>query len=157
MNWLDIVIGLLLLVALWDGWRNGVVTQVLGLLAVGLGIFLAWRYGAGIGLWFGLDGVAATVVGFLAVLVVVVVGVVLIGRLTRGLFRVAGLGVFDNLLGVVFAVVKMFALVGLAVMLLEAVDIEGRVLSERVKEGSAMYGVVDAVNGVVFPAVKSLF
>lgn len=157
MNWLDIIIFLLLLLALWDGWKHGVITQVLGLSAIALGVFLAWKYGSAIGAWFGLEGVVATVVGFIVVLVVVIVCVVLIGRLTRGLFKVAGLGVFDNILGVVFSVLKMFALIGLVVMAVEAADPKGKVLSEKTKHDSAMYGAVDSVNGVVFPAVKNLF
>ena len=157
MNWLDIVIFLLLALAVWDGWRNGVITQILGLIAVALGIFLAWRFGHTIGVGLGLEGVGATVAGFVIVLVVVIVAVVLIGRLTRGLFKVVGLGVFDKILGVVLSALKMFALAGLAVMLLEAVDPEGKVLTDSVKERSVMFGVVEGVNGVVFPAVESLF
>lgn len=157
MNWLDIVIFLLLILAVWDGWRHGVITQVLGLVAVALGIFLAWRFGHSIGVGLGMEGVAATVAGFAIVLVVVIVAVVLIGRLTRGLFKVVGLGVFDKILGVVLSALKMFALVGLAVMLLEAVDPDGKVLTASTKERSTVFGIVEDVNAVVFPAVKSLF
>ncbi len=155
--WLDYVIILLLGFAVWEGWKQGLVTQVLGLVAVAAGIFLAWRLGTSIGEVLGMEGVTATVAGFVIVLVVVVVGVVLIGRFTRGLFKITGLGVFDNILGVVFSALKMFVLVGLVLMLVEAVDPNGRVLSDRVKERSPMYRAVDSVNGIVFSFVKDLF
>lgn len=157
MNWLDIVIVLLLLLAVWQGWRQGVVTQILGLAALATGVFLAWRYCAQIGGLLGLEDVTARVVGFIVVLVVVILGVWLIGRLTRGLFKIVGLGVFDSILGVLFSMLKMIIFVGLFMMLFEAADPDGRVISEGVREGSVMYGVVESVCDVIFPFVRDIF
>lgn len=157
MNLLDIVIILLLIFAVWEGWRQGVVTQVLGLAALALGIFLAWKFGHSIGTWLGMEDMAATVVGFIIVLVAVIVGVVLMGWFTRGLFKVVGLGMFDNLLGVLFSCLKMFAIIGLVLMLFDAADPNGKVITDGAKNGSAMYRAVDSVNGVVFPFVENLF
>ncbi len=157
MNWLDIVIILLAVFAVWEGWRQGLVTQILGLAALALGIFLAWRYGGAIGGMIGLEDAMARVVGFVVVLVVVIIAVVLIGRATRGLFRIVGLGVFDSLLGVLFSAFKMALFVGLFMMVFEFCDPRGRVISESVKEGSVMYGVVDGICDVVFPFVRDMF
>ncbi len=157
MNWLDIVIILLLIFAVWEGWRQGAVTQILGLAALALGIFLAWRYGVAIGGLLGLEEPVARIAGFAIVLVVVIVGVVLIGRATRGLFRIVGLGVFDSILGVLFSALKMVVFVGLFMMLFEACDPDGRVISAGVREGSVMYGVVDSICDVVFPFVRDMF
>ncbi len=157
MNWLDIVIVLLLALAVWQGWRQGVVTQILGLAALALGIFLAWRYGGAIGSWLGMEDVVARVAGFAIVLVAVVVGVVLIGRATRGLFRIVGLGVFDNVLGVLFSAFKMVLFVGLFMMIFGFFDPDGRVISDGVRGGSRMFGFVDGVCDVVFPFVRDAF
>lgn len=157
MNWLDIVIILLAIFAVWEGWRQGLVAQILGLAALALGLFLAWRHGGTIGGWIGLEDTPARVVGFAIVLVVVIVAVVLIGRATRGLFRIVGLGVFDNLLGVMFSLLKMALFTGLTIMLIEACDPAGRVISQRVKDGSVMYGAVDSICDAVVPFVSDLF
>jgi membrane protein required for colicin V production len=157
MNWLDIVIVILLIYAVWEGWRQGVITQILGLAALALGIYFAWKSGHSIGSWLGMEGATASVAGVVIVLVVVIVAVVLIGRLTRGLFRIVGLGAFDSLLGVLFSGIKMFCIVGLVMMLFEFADPTGKFISDDVKSSSVMYGAVEAVNGVVFPFVKDLF
>jgi membrane protein required for colicin V production len=157
MNWLDIVIILLLMYSVWEGWRQGLVTQVLGLAALALGIFLAWRYGGEIGAWMGLESVVAHAVGFIVVLVAVIVVVFLIGRVTRGLFRIVGLGAFDSILGVLFSALKMVLFVGLAVMLFELLDPAGKVISEEVREGSVMMRTVDGVCDVVFPFIRDMF
>jgi membrane protein required for colicin V production len=147
----------LLLLAAWRGWRQGVITQILGLAALVLGIFLALSYGGAIGGWLGLEDGVARIVGFVIVLAVVIVAVVLIGRLTRGLFRIVGLGVFDNLLGVLFSALKMALFAGLFVMLLDALDRDGRVIPQAVRDGSVMFGVVDGVCDAVFPFVRDAF
>ncbi len=157
MNWLDIVIGLLLVLAVWQGWRQGVITQILGLAALGLGIVMAWRWGGTIGGWMGLDEATARVVGFVVVLVVVVLAVWLIGRVTRGLFRIVGLGAFDNVLGVVFSALKMALFVGLFMMVIDFFDPEGRVVTPGVRQGSVMYGFVEGVCDVVFPFLRDMF
>jgi membrane protein required for colicin V production len=157
MNWLDIVIILFLLAAVWQGWRQGVITQILGLAALALGIWLAWRWGGAIGGALGLEGAVARVVGFIVVLSVVIVAVVLIGRLTRGLFRIVGLGVFDNILGVLFSALKMALFVGLFMMLFEFFDPEGRVITAGVKQGSVMWRAVDGVCDAVFPFIRDMF
>lgn len=157
MNWLDIVIILLLISAVWEGWKRGVITQVLGLVAVVAGIFLAWKYGTSIGVWLGLEGTAAAVAGFVAVLIAAIVVVVLIGRFTRGLFRIVGLGVFDNLLGVVFSMLKMVVFVGLVMLVIKVADPRDKVIPERIRDNSVMYGVVERINGAVFPFVRDMF
>jgi membrane protein required for colicin V production len=156
MNWLDIVIVLLLLYALWEGWKQGVVAQILGLAALALGVGAGWWYGPAIGRWMGLDEFWAQAVGFAVVFIAVVLVVVLIGRLTRGVFRIVGLGVFDNLLGVVFSLLKMAIFVRFFILLIGYCDPDGHVIPERVKERSTAYKVVDATNGLIFPFVRDI-
>lgn len=119
MNWLDIVIVLLLAAAAWQGWRQGVIVQVLGLAAIVVGIFLARSYSFTIGSSLGLEGTTANVVGFIVVFLAVILVVVLIGRLTRGLFRIVGLGVFDSVFGAAFSVLKVYILVWLVLQLFD--------------------------------------
>jgi membrane protein required for colicin V production len=156
MNWLDIVIIALLVYAVWEGARQGLIRQVLGLGALILGIYLAWTQGRAVGEMFGLEGLGATVAGFAVVLVVVIVVVALIGRLTRGLFKLVGLGIFDNLLGIVFSAFKMFLILGIIFMVIEGFDTKGKVLTDKVKNHSPMYRATTAVTGFVFPSIDLL-
>ncbi len=111
MNWLDIVIIVLLIAAAVQGWRQGVIVQVIGLVAIVCGILLARNLCGPIGELFGLEGTVARVAGFAAVLLVVILVVALIGRATRGLSRIVGLGVFDSIFGAAFSVLKVWLLV----------------------------------------------
>ena len=106
MNSIDLIVCLILLLAVWNGWRQGLVVQVCSLAGIVIAIWLAAHYGARVGEWLRLDESFSAAGGFVAVLVVVVLVVAVIGRLLRGVFRFAGFGLVDTLLGVVVAVLK---------------------------------------------------
>lgn len=145
------MIGLLLLYAIWEGAREGLIRQVLGLAALILGIYFAWKMGGSVGAMFGLEGTPAVIAGFVTVLVVVIVAVALIARLTRGLFKLVGLGIFDNLLGIIFSVFKMLLVTGIILMVVEVFDTKGKLIDSRIKARSPMYRAATAVTGAVFP------
>jgi membrane protein required for colicin V production len=153
MNALDIIILLLLLLAVWDGYRQGVIVQVVGLIALLAGVFAAWHFGGRFGELLRLEGTTATIVGFSTLFVVVMVVVALIGRLMRGLFRITGLGIFDRLLGVLFSLFKMLLVTGLLFMLLDVADPSKKLIKEQTYEKSVMYGVVMKVTSFSFPYV----
>lgn len=155
MNWLDVVIALLLAFAVWEGWRQGVVAQTLGLAALALGVYLAWKFGNVAGEWFGGTSWAG-VAGFAVVFIVVIVCVATLGYFTRGLFKIVGLGIFDSLLGVLFSLLKTFVFVGLSMTIIDCFDPAGRLITERVRSGSSLLSLVETVNEVVFPFIKNI-
>lgn len=106
MNGIDLIVILVLLLGLWNGWRRGAVVQLCSLLGMAAGVWLAWRTGAAAGVWLGLDEALAAPVGFVAVLAATVLAVAVLAHVVRRLGRLAGLGWLDTLLGIVFAVAK---------------------------------------------------
>ena len=70
MNILDLIICLVLLVALFNGWRKGFILQLCSLVAVVAAIVLASRYGAEAGAFLKLDAQYAEPAGFVVVLLV---------------------------------------------------------------------------------------
>lgn len=106
MNVIDLLVCLVLLVALWNGWRRGFILQVCSLAAIVVAIWLTARFGAAAGEALHIDPAYAPAAGFTAVLVAAVLAVAVLARLLRKLFRFAGFGLLDILLGILVAVVK---------------------------------------------------
>lgn len=97
MTVFDIVCGLLLAVGAWKGWRDGIIVQLSGILGLLVGVYLAYRYSIPASRWLGSEGMTGQAAGFLIVFGLVLVALALLGRLMRGLFKFAGLGLFDQL------------------------------------------------------------
>ncbi len=110
---LDIILAIPLVWALWAGFRNGVIVQLGGMAGLLLGVWLAFRYGARVGVWLNIDGSVDNVIGFIIIVVLTVVAISIIGRLLKGVFRFAGLAVLDRFGGALLSLLKVAFILGL--------------------------------------------
>jgi membrane protein required for colicin V production len=109
MNWLDAVLGLILVGSVIAAFRNGFTREIIRLVAVVLGFILGlWFYG-----WAGgflephlKSPQAAHFLGFVIVFCGVLLLGVLAGFLIGKFLRVTGLSFFDHLLGAGFGVLR---------------------------------------------------
>ena len=109
MNWLDGLLLVLLAFSVWRSVAKGLTREVIGLLSVVTGIFLAtWLYSSA-GEWiqpYVNSRGTANFCGFLAVFAGVLLLGSLAGLVLSKLLRVTGLSFFDRLLGAVFGIVR---------------------------------------------------
>ncbi len=155
MNWLDIIIAVPLLIGVWDGFRQGIIVQIIGIAALLTGVHAAFALGPRAGGMLGLEGLTASAVGFFAVFALTVLVMMAIGRLTRGLFKIAGLGIFDTLLGVVFSALKAALVTGVILIWLSGIDSSNNIIKESAAQQSRLYGPVVRISGTVFPYLES--
>jgi uncharacterized membrane protein required for colicin V production/LEA14-like dessication related protein len=104
MNWLDIVVLALLVVAAFYGWRTGLVRALLMLGGVVAGAYLAGRFSPQVrdALTFIADPSVATLAAFLGIFGATLVAAWLVGLVARGLVHAFLLGWLDGLGGAVF-------------------------------------------------------
>ena len=107
MTIFDIAVFIIAVIAAINGWRRGFAVQALGLAAIVLGIFAAVKTGAEAGAKLGIDERYAAAAGFLAVFVCVTLVLMLVARFIRKIFKFAGLGMIDVLLGILLSLLKI--------------------------------------------------
>ncbi len=113
-SYFDIVVSVIILFLGLKGILNGFFKELFGLLGIVGGIFIASRVGDDVGqylsdLIFNFDSHAAiTFTGFLVTLAVFWLFMIFIGFVFKKLSSVAGLGIFDRILGFVFGASKFF-------------------------------------------------
>ncbi len=151
MNPVDIVLILPLLWAIYAGFKEGVVVQVLGIAGLLLGVWLAFRIGKQAGLWLGMEAATASIAGFVVVLVAVVIIVFLLGRLLRGFCRMAGIGFLDRLGGVIFSFVKAAFVLSILLTGFDALNDRTEWVERKTLEESLLYNPLLSVHSIVFP------
>lgn len=156
MNILDLIVCVVLLAALINGWRRGFILQLCSLVAVVAAIFLASRYGAEAGAMLRLDAQYAEAGGFVVVLLVAVLLIGVAARLVRKIFHFAGFGFVDVLLGIVVAVAKYLLLLSLAFAAFEKININYSLLSKEKIEASKGYEPVRNLSRQILPFVDWL-
>lgn len=156
MTVFDIVCGLLLAVGAWKGWRDGIIVQLSGILGLLVGVYLAYRYSIPASRWLGSEGMTGQAAGFLIVFGLVLVALALLGRLMRGLFKFAGLGLFDQLGGAALGIVKVALLVSVLLGAYESINLTRHWTDGGKTERSWLYRPVKEAGELAFPYLKSL-
>jgi len=113
-SYFDIIVSVVILILGLKGIINGFFKELFGLIGIIGGIFIASRVGDDVGhylsnLIFNFDSNAAiTFTGFLVTLAAFWLFMVLIGLIFKKLSSIAGLGIFDRILGFIFGASKFF-------------------------------------------------
>ena len=160
MNYIDIIIIVILLIAALIGLKKGFVRQLFGLAALFLGVFCAYHFSSfAVGYivkWFhpgeNLTQILAFTITFLAVLLLIV----FLGRLVEGLLRITALGLFNRILGLAFSVAKNALILSILIYLLEALDALWSFLPREICEASLLYGPLSDWAATLFPYLKGL-
>ncbi|MBI4904648.1 MAG: CvpA family protein [Acidobacteria bacterium] len=123
MNWLDIVLALVILASTAAGLAKGFVRTVIGILATILGLFVAiWFYGAAGDIYrdYVSSKSVSNFLGFATVFLLAVLAGALIGKLLEILFKWAGMGWLDRILGACFGMLRGLVISIAIVMILMA-------------------------------------
>jgi len=155
MNYLDIILAIPLLWAVYRGFTKGLVIEVASLAALILGIWGAIRFS-----WFTADWLtrqwewsspSLPVVSFAITFLAIVMAVHLVARLVDKLVRAVALGPFNRILGVVFGVAKMGFILSIVLVIVNAIDRSARFIPEKDREESVLYGPVSSFAPALFP------
>jgi len=125
INWLDIVLGVILIAAALTGLIKGLVREVIGLAVIIVGIFLAGHYHPAVAKFVGRFISNPTVAGFLGFLFIFIV-VLTAGGLVAGLVSKlvnASLGLVNHLVGAAIGLVEGAFICGALVFALLAFPI----------------------------------
>ena len=109
MNWLDVILGLIIIGSIARGAQKGILQMGIGMMATVLGLVLAlWSYRTAGGLF--IDWVSSRMVanflGFILVFLGVIVAGSIISRILTKMFKWIGLGWFNRLMGGAFGLLR---------------------------------------------------
>ena len=156
MNWIDIVLIIPLLWAAWVGYRDGVIAQLGGIAGVLLGVWLAFRFSAQVGVWLNLPEAIRSEAAFLIIIIAVVIVVGLFGKLLGRLFDSVGLALVNKFGGVLLALVKMSLMLSVLIMGFELVNNSTKWVERKTIESAKLYEPIQKVSSAVFPYLIKL-
>lgn len=144
----------MLVLAVWNGWRQGFIVQICSLAGIVAGIWLAARFGAQVGAWMHLDPDVAAAGGFVTVFVVVVIIVAIAARVVRKVFHFAGLGVADTVLGVAVSVLKYLLILSALFSAFDRLNEDYCLVGPETIEHSKSYKPVKRLSEAIFPFLE---
>ncbi|MFA8434170.1 MAG: CvpA family protein [Marinifilaceae bacterium] len=143
MNFLDIILAIPLLWAVYKGFTKGLIVEVATLLALVLGIYGALHFSDFtadfIREQLDYDSKYMAYISFVVTFLVIVIGVNLLGKLLDKLVEAVALGLVNRLLGIFFSLAKAVLILSILVNLLDRVDQRFGFISKEKKEKSFLY------------------
>ena len=158
MNVIDIFIVLLLLFAIWRGFKKGLIVELFTLLAVFAGLYAAVHFSDFISVKLKEDAgweweyvpIVAYAICFLAVGAMVYFG----GKMLEKVIKVVQLGLVNRMAGALFSTITMILLLGGVILMSDSYDQRSDILSEETKEGSLLYYPVLNTSKVLIPKIE---
>lgn len=156
MNVFDMILYISLLWAVLSGLKRGFLLQLLALAAVVAALLLAAEYGTALGRALGIDGRYCAVAGFIILFLAVLLAAGIAGRMVRAVFRFAGLGAADAVLGAAFSVAKVLLIISVLFSWFDALNGEGEWVSRQSVEQSRWFAPVAGLTDRVTPWFEEL-
>jgi membrane protein required for colicin V production len=156
----DIIILICFLPAVISGIKNGFIEQVVALVSLVLGAWLAFRFSNVVGEWLQpymeVSETVLHVISFAVIMVAVVLVLFVLGKILTGLTKLVLLGWLDRLLGLVFALLIAGLFIGIGIILFDTLNVKFGFVDEAVLEESVLYGPIRDIAYMVFPYLKEL-
>lgn len=157
MNFLDIVLGLLLLWGLWKGLSNGLLIEIASIIALIIGIYGAihFSYIAGDYLSERMDwdekfiNIAALIITFIIIVVVVQI----VAKILTKIIDIAMLGILNKIAGALFGVVKVAVILGALLIFIERLNTNFDLPSQEMKNTSLLYYPLMELGAFIFDNV----
>lgn len=146
MNYLDIIIGIILLLFGVKGFRKGLIIEVVTLLAFAVGIYGAMHFSdftaEHLKEFMEINPKYLNTTAFVLTFILLVILVNIIGRMVTKLIQAMNLGFFNKLGGAVFGMAKGVLLCSIMVMVLNNFQLLG-IVKPEVREQSKLYPYIE--------------
>ena len=159
MNTIDIIIVILLVPAIYKGITNGLIRQASGIIGILLGIFLTREFSDLVATylhnWIHADESIVRILSFALIMIAVLFGVNLIGKLVEKIFQFVMMGWLNRLLGIVFALGTAVILLSLAASLITYTNENWFTLvPQEMLSESKLFGILQDVYNNILPFLQ---
>lgn len=158
MNWFDLTVGILLLVAFINGYRKGLVMQLVGLATIILAAIFGGRLAKiilpEINRFIDLSPEVARVLSFILAFAAIAIVLSLVGRLLQQFIEVVLLSFINRLLGAVIAAGTMMVFLSIILNLVLMLDKNEQVINKKTKQESFFFQRVEAVIPAIVPYLE---
>jgi|SRR5690554_406175 len=161
MNFLDILIGALLVYGLIKGIWKGLFVELASLLSLLLGIFVAVKFSGFTADFirenFLTDSEYIEIIAFAGTFLLVVIAIVLLAKVFTRMADFASLGWINRMFGGVFGLLKMVLILSVLLHFFQKTNQNEALISEEKLDQSVLYHPVKQTSEFIFPVLAEWF
>lgn len=157
MNYIDIILGLMLIFSVIGGFKNGLITEIASLAALILGIWGAIHFSdittELLIKYFDLKSDYLNIISFIVTFIVIVILVHIVGNVVNNMFDSGVLGIANKLGGMVFGLVRSILFLSIVLLVFDKIDNDVQIIPEETKANSRMYEPIRNIAPSIFPFI----
>lgn len=157
MNYIDIVLGLLLVISAISGFRKGLIVELASLAALILGIWGAIEFSYITSDFlvenFDLQTKYLNIISFIITFVIIVILVHVVGSVVNKLVETVMLGFINKLAGLAFGILRSALILSIILVVFDKIDEDVEILSREAKEESKLYAPIRNFAPSIFPFI----
>jgi len=157
MNFLDIVLGLLLIYGLYKGLKNGLFVEIASIIALIAGLYGAihFSYIAGDYLSKNMEWNERyiNIASFIITFIIIVLVVHLAGKFLTKIADFAMLGLLNKLAGAIFGALKVAVILGALLVFFDRANSSINLVKSETLEDSVLYEPIKEIGALVFSKV----
>ena len=158
MNYIDLVLSILLLIAAIQGFRKGFIIELASLLALILGIWGGIKFSAFTADFItkhtGYHSQHLGTIAFIVTFIAIVILIHIMAKLLDTVVKAVLLGFLNRLAGIIFGVLKAAVILSIVLLLFDDIDENVHILPAKQKEESKIYTPMKQVVPTLFPFIK---
>jgi len=154
MNFLDLIILVPLIWCGIKGAKNGLVMEVLSLLALVAGVFVSLRFSHLVGQWFSIQGKYANIICFVIMFAGVAIGLYFLGRVLSHWANRSSLGLFNRIGGLIISFGKVFVILSVMIHFWNKIDPEEQILTKEKRDASLSFRFLERTTYQFWPIMQ---
>lgn len=158
MNYIDLILGILLIIAAIQGFRNGFIIELASLAALVLGIWGAIKFSDFTAVFItkhtGYQSEHLSTIAFVVTFIIIVILVHFMGKMLDNIVKAIFLGFINRLAGVIFGVLKAAVILSIFLLLFDNIDENVHILPASQKANSKIYTPMKQLVPTLFPFIK---
>jgi membrane protein required for colicin V production len=153
MNYFDVVVAIILILALIKGFKNGLIIEFASLAALVMGVIGAIKFSSLTEAWLiqYFQSNYIGIISFLVTFVGIVVGVHLLAKIVDKVVKAVALGMVNRILGGLFSLVKIGFIVSILLAVFSSFDRTFNIIPEETRESSILYAPLSEFAPGLFP------
>jgi membrane protein required for colicin V production len=161
MNYLDIILGIILIVAVFDGIKNGLFVEFASLVSLILGIYFAIKFSffargilSGFMHW---NPKTVYVVAFIITFLVVISAISFLAKFLTNIADFAHLGIINKLGGGFFRLLKAIVILSVILNLFEKLNFNNIFAKKQTLDKSLFYRPIQKTAGLIYPSIETWY
>lgn len=158
MNYIDLVLAILLLIAAVQGFRKGFIIEFASLAALILGIWGGIQFSDFsarlITKYTGYQSDYLMIIAFFVTFIIIVILIHIMGKMLDSIVKAAMLGFLNRLAGLIFGVLKIALILSILILLFDEIDENVHILPAQQKQESQIYTPMKQVVPTLLPFIK---